>query len=78
LNEPGGSASLKAQATPKSGLYRRKPVSGFGRGRFGFGFGRLLFPLEITLTSFLFDRFVVLLAHSSLQSFGISILWVTL
>src|SRR5882757_4974811 len=56
----------------KGGFGCFKKLSGFRRGRFGFGLGFGLrqdfFSFEITLTTFLLDRFVVLLAHNSLHS----------
>jgi len=64
----------KQKATRLGGLLRTKPFSGSGgRGLFGFGFCRDFFALEITLTTFPFNLFIILLAHSSLQSFGIPI-----
>jgi hypothetical protein len=68
----------KQKATFAGGWDNCKTLSGFGRRGLGLGFGfgsdRGFFAFDVSLPAFSFDGFVVLLAHSSLHSFGIPIL----
>ena len=58
------------KATLSGGFRFFKSPSGLRSSRFLFRFGCGSLALQITLTTFFLNGFVVLLAHSSLHSFG--------